>query len=84
MALKIISALISAALKAAAVSVEKNGLPVPQAKITILPFSRCTIITKSILNGNYQNLLSSSLILVLYTIFTLIISIMIFKKKRIK
>ena len=50
----------------------------------ILPFSRCTIITKSILNGNYQNLLSSSLILVLYTIFTLIISIMIFKKKRIK
>ena len=55
------------------------------AKIcNILPFSRCTIITKSILNGNYQNLLSSSLILVLYTIFTLIISIMIFKKKRIK
>ena len=55
------------------------------AKIcNILPFSRCTIITKSILNGNYQNLLSSSLILVLYTIFTLIISIMIFKKKRIE
>ena len=55
------------------------------AKIcNILPFSRCTIITKSILNGNYQSLLSSSLILVLYTIFTLIISIMIFKKKRIK
>ena len=39
-ALKIISAPISAARKAAPVSVEKNGLPVPQPKITTLPFSR--------------------------------------------
>ena len=32
---------ISEALKEAAVSVEKNGLPVPAAKITILFFSKC-------------------------------------------
>ena len=37
----ITSASISAALKAAAVSVEKNGWPVPPAKITILPFLKC-------------------------------------------
>jgi len=34
------SAFISAARKAAAVSVEKNGLPVPQPKITILSLSK--------------------------------------------
>ena len=35
-----ISACSSAARSAAAVSVVKNGLPVPAAKITIRPFSR--------------------------------------------
>ena len=34
---------ISAARRAAAVSVVKNGLPVPAAKITTRPFSRCRI-----------------------------------------
>ena len=34
------SAFISAALKAAAVSVEKKGLPVPQPNITILSLSK--------------------------------------------
>ena len=32
---------VSTALKAAAVSVEKNGWPVPHANITTLPFSKC-------------------------------------------
>jgi hypothetical protein len=36
-----ISAPTSTARRAAAVSVVKNGLPVPAAKITIRPFSRC-------------------------------------------
>ena len=40
---KITSALISTALNAAVVSVEKYGNPVPAAKITILPFSICLI-----------------------------------------
>ena len=35
------SASISTARSAAAVSVVKNGLPVPPAKITTRPFSRC-------------------------------------------
>ena len=39
--IKITSALISAALNAAVVSVVKYGLPVPAPKITILPFSKC-------------------------------------------
>ena len=39
----IISAFISIALKAAAVSVVKYGLPVPPANITILPFSKCLV-----------------------------------------
>ncbi len=38
-----ISACISSARSAAAVSVVKNGLPVPAAKITIRPFSRWRI-----------------------------------------
>ena len=37
------SASISAARSAAVVSVVKNGLPVPPAKITTRPFSRCRI-----------------------------------------
>ena len=39
-AFKITSALISSARNAAAESVEKKGLPVPAAKITIRPFSK--------------------------------------------
>jgi len=42
-ALRITSASISRARRTAAVSVEKNGLPVPPAKITTRPFSRCRI-----------------------------------------
>ena len=41
LALKMMSASISAARRADAVSVEKNGLPVPQPKMTTRPFSRC-------------------------------------------
>ncbi len=37
----ITSASISAALRAAAVSVVKYGFPVPQPNITTLPFSKC-------------------------------------------
>ena len=40
-AIRIASAPISSARSAAAVSVVKNGLPVPAAKMTIRPFSRC-------------------------------------------
>src|SRR5215208_5436878 len=42
-AIRIVSAPISRARSAAAVSVVKNGLPVPAAKITIRPFSRWRI-----------------------------------------
>ena len=42
-AIRIASAPISSARSAAAVSVVKNGLPVPAAKMTIRPFSRCRI-----------------------------------------
>jgi hypothetical protein len=41
--LKIISDFISDALKTAAVSVEKKGLPVPEANITTLFFSKCLV-----------------------------------------
>ena len=40
LASRMASALISAARSTAPVSVEKNGLPVPQPKITTRPFSR--------------------------------------------
>ncbi len=40
-ALSTTSALISTARRAAVVSVVKNGLPVPAAKMTTRPFSRC-------------------------------------------
>ena len=43
LAIRIASAWISSARSAAAVSVVKNGLPVPAAKITTRPFSRCRI-----------------------------------------
>ncbi len=39
---------ISTARRAAAVSVVKNGLPVPAAKITTLPFSMCRIARRRI------------------------------------
>ena len=42
-AIRIASASISSARSAAAVSVVKYGLPVPAAKITTRPFSRCRI-----------------------------------------
>src|ERR671934_80970 len=42
-AIRIASAPISSARSAAAVSVVKNGLPVPAAKMTIRSFSRCRI-----------------------------------------
>ena len=38
-----ISDFISEALRTAAVSVEKNGFPVPEAKITTLFFSKCLV-----------------------------------------
>ena len=41
--IRIASAPISSARSAAAVSVVKNGLPVPAAKMTTRPFSRCRI-----------------------------------------
>ena len=40
---RITSALISAARSTAAVSVEKNGEPMPQPKSTTRPFSKCRI-----------------------------------------
>ena len=43
LAISIASAWISSARSAAAVSVVKNGLPVPDAKITTRPFSRWRI-----------------------------------------
>ena len=43
LAIRIASAWISSARSAAAVSVVKNGLPVPAAKITTRPFSRWRI-----------------------------------------
>src|SRR5712692_1908100 len=50
-AFRITSALISMARKAAAVSVEKYGFPVPAAKITTRFFSRCRIARRRI-NGS--------------------------------
>jgi hypothetical protein len=41
--MRIAPAPISSARRAAAVSVVKNGFPVPAAKITTRPFSRCRI-----------------------------------------
>ena len=41
--LKLSRSLYGFGMKVAAVSVEKNGLPVPAANITILPLSKCLI-----------------------------------------
>src|SRR5699024_6404180 len=43
LASNITSASISTALKAAAESVVKYGLPIPQPNITTLPFSKCLV-----------------------------------------
>lgn len=54
------------------------------AKIcNILPFSRCVDITKGILNNNYENLLTATIILAVYTIVIVGISIAVFKKKMV-
>ena len=49
----------------------------------ILPFKGTLDITKSILNKNYDNILVSTLIVLLYTIMTITIAIILFKKKMI-
>lgn len=49
----------------------------------ILPFKSTLDITKSILNKNYDNILVSTLIVLLYTIMTITIAIILFKKKMI-
>ena len=48
---RITSALISIALKTAAESVVKYGLPVPDAKITTRPFSKC-LVAFLLINGS--------------------------------
>lgn len=54
------------------------------AKIcNILPFSRCVDITKGILNNNYENLLTATIIFAVYTIVIVGISIIVFKKKMV-
>lgn len=47
----------------------------------ILPFSRSLDITKGILNNNYDNLLNSSIVLMVYTILILLIAVLLFKKR---
>mgnify|MGYP004668868043 CR=1 FL=1 len=49
----------------------------------ILPFQSTLDITKSILNKNYANILTSILIVLLYIIVTIIITVVSFKKKMI-
>jgi ABC-2 type transport system permease protein len=49
----------------------------------VLPFSSCVNITKGILNKNYEQLLTSSLIVVIYTILIIFLAILIFRKKMI-
>lgn len=49
----------------------------------ILPFQSALDITKSILNKNYANILTSILIVLLYIIVTIIITVISFKKKMI-
>ena len=54
---KITSASISAALNAAAVSVEKYGFPEPAPKITTLPFSKC-LTALLLINGSAISFIS--------------------------
>ena len=49
----------------------------------ILPFQSTLNITKSILNNSYNNILTSTLIVVIYTIITILLEIFLFKKKMI-
>ena len=49
----------------------------------ILPFQSILNITKSVLNNSYNNILTSTLIVVIYTIITIVLEIFLFKKKMI-
>ena len=49
----------------------------------ILPFQSTLNITKSVLNNSYNNILTSTLIVVIYTIITILLEISLFKKKMI-
>lgn len=49
----------------------------------ILPFQSTLNITKSVLNNSYNNILTSTLVVVIYTIITIVLEIFLFKKKMI-
>lgn len=49
----------------------------------VLPFQGCVNITKGILNGNYENILSSSITVSIYIVIFSILTITVFKKKMI-
>lgn len=49
----------------------------------ILPFESALNITKDILNSNYNNILSSILIVGIYTVIVIILTIILFKRKMI-
>ena len=49
----------------------------------ILPFSRCVDITKGILNNNYQDILSTFIVLFIYTIIVVGLAILVFKRKMV-
>ena len=49
----------------------------------ILPFQSTLNITKSVLNNSYNNILTNTLIVVIYTIITILLEIFLFKKKMI-
>jgi ABC-2 type transport system permease protein len=49
----------------------------------VLPFQGCVNITKGILNGNYENILSSSITVCTYIVIFSILAIFVFKKKMI-
>ena len=49
----------------------------------ILPFQSTLNITKSVLNNSCNNILTSTLIVVIYTIITIVLEIFLFKKKMI-
>ena len=49
----------------------------------ILPFESTLNITKDILNSNYNNILSSILIVGIYTVIVIILTIILFKRKMI-
>ena len=49
----------------------------------ILPFQSTLNITKSVLNNSYNNILTSTLIVLIYAIITILLEIFLFKKKMI-